>query len=882
MRQISRGNVPGMSRKRLILIDGYSLLFRAFYGTRFLSTSDGTPTNALFGFTGMLFSLLETTPPDAVVVALDAPGKTFRHTEFAEYKGTRHETPPELENQLAMAREFLTEMGVPIVEVVGYEADDVVGTIARKAQANGYDTTIVSGDLDQVQLVDDSISVLTTRVGVSDTVTYTPDAVLERFGVPPSAIPDWKAIVGDKSDNIPGVPGIGEKGATVLLQRFGSVEEMLRRIDEVEPKYRKKIEPVAEQIPKSKWLATIACDAPLEYDFAPFSLTPEQYERACAMLERLEFRNHLRRAPAVLGRYVVGGGGAGTESGYAVASVSATPVETSETTVGSLAELRSFVGDAEYAILPDPVRSQPGMFGPGAGDGSAWVAVEGRSAQVPMSMALELFASNPGKAIVHDAKPLFKRVPPTTHAVAFDTYLAGYVLQAGRSNYSLRDLIQGYLEIDPPERPSAQAEALRRLKSSMQSRVEKEGQRRVLFEVELPLTPVLAEMENHGICASADFLHDFSKLLEREIEQAAARVYELAGDKFNIGSPKQLGEILFEKLGIPGQKKTKTGYATGAEVLLQIAPSYPIASEVLTWRELTKLKSTYADALPKMIGPDGRIRTTFNQSGAATGRLSSNDPNLQNIPIRTDLGREIRKAFVAPEGMALTSFDYSQIELRLLAHMCQDPALVEAFQEGADVHAATAALMFDRPIGEIDKRQRGYAKLLNFAVLYGVTDFGLANQLGGEFSVSEAKDLIQQYFERFPRVKEFTESVVAEARAKGFTTTLLGRRRTFPDIHSANRNERLYAERQAVNAPIQGTAADMIKLAMVNVRKTVGREGPRMLLQVHDELVFETGADLSKWVGPIREAMEGALPLSVPVVVDAKTGPNWAEMEPIR
>ncbi|MFQ3677170.1 MAG: DNA polymerase, partial [Fimbriimonadaceae bacterium] len=637
-----------MSRKRLIVIDGYSLLFRAFYGTRFLSTSDGTPTNALFGFTGMLFNLLETTPPDAVVVALDAPGKTFRHTEYAEYKGKRRETPPELESQLEMAREFLGEMGIPIVEVVGYEADDVVGTIARRAEASGYETTIVSGDLDQVQLVDDSVSVLTTRVGVSDTVTYTPEAVRERFGVPPSAIPDWKAIVGDNSDNIPGVPGIGEKGATVLLQQFGSIEEILRRLDEVEPKYRKKIEPVAEQMPKSKWLATIDCNVPLEYDFAPFSLTAEQYERARAMLERLEFRNHLKRAPTVLGRYVSGGEAAAADASGAAASVSEPPLETSETSVGSLAELRSFVGDAEYAILPEAARSQPSMFDSGTGEGTAWIAVEGRAARVPLAMAVELFAADPGKAIVHDAKPLFKRIPPTLTPVAFDTYLAGYVLQAGRSNYSLRDLIQGYLEIEPPEKPSGQAEALRRLRDTMQARIEKEGQQRVLFEVELPLTPVLAEMECLGIRTSAEFLQDFSKSLEREIEQAAARVHELAGEKFNIGSPKQLGEILFEKLGIPGPKKTKTGYATGAEVLQQIAPSYPIAAEVLTWRELTKLKSTYADALPKMIGPDGRIHTSFNQGGAATGRLSSNDPNLQNIPIRTELGREIRKAFVAP------------------------------------------------------------------------------------------------------------------------------------------------------------------------------------------------------------------------------------------
>jgi DNA polymerase I len=456
--------------------------------------------------------------------------------------------------------------------------------------------------------------------------------------------------------------------------------------------------------------------------------------------------------------------------------------------------------------------------------------------------------------------------------------LAGYVLQSGRSSYALRDLVQGYLEVGMPTSTDQMAAALGLLEKAMRERLEKESQTRVLDEIELPLVPILAEMEGYGIEVSSDFLGEFSKSLEVEIQKLTQAIHEQAGVEFNIGSPKQLGEVLFDKLEIPGPKKTKTGYATGAEVLQLIAPTHQIATDVLSWRELTKLKSTYSDSLPRMIGPDGRIHTTFNQTVAATGRLSSNEPNLQNIPVRTELGRQIRKAFVAAEGYSLASFDYSQIELRLLAHLCRDEALVEAFQTRVDVHTVTASLTFGIEVSSVTKEQRRLAKMLNYAVLYGVSDFGLANQLGGGFSIAEAKALITQYFERFPKVKAFTEGVVAEARSKGFTVTLCGRRRYFPDIHSQNRNERMGVERQAVNAPIQGAAADMIKLAMIRVRKTLGASATRMLLQVHDELVFELAPQDRAVVEPIRKEMEDALPLDVPVEVDAKIGDSWNEM----
>lgn len=866
--------------KRLVIIDGYSLLFRAFYGTRFLSTSDGKPTNALFGFVNMLFTLLTDVRPDAMVVALDAPGKTFRHTEYSEYKGTRRETPSELVSQLEFSRELIADLNIPVFEIVGYEADDIAGTISRLGEENGYDTTIVTGDLDALQLVDSCVSVMTTKRGVTDVIIYNPDAVFERYGFGPEHVTDYKALVGDTSDNIKGVPGIGEKTATYLIQKFGSIEGMLERFEEVEEKFRKKIEPNIEQMKFSKWLATINREVPIEFDFSPYQLTPAHVEKAKAALGLLEFRSQQRRLDQVLSPYMVG----------ANPDVEVVMVERDEITakerspIQSFDELSSWVGDANYSIVfPTKQVVQKTMFDEEAPQ-EAWVGKGDEAAQVSVELALQFFGANPDRAIGHDTKAWLHRIKDwngMTSAPKFDTMLAAYVLQSGRTNYEVSDVIQGYLDCNAPGTPAQEAVALFRLEAEMSDRLEKEGQTGIYRDVELALVPVLAEMERFGIRLNSNYLHDFSKSIQSDIERVQSHIYELAGQEFNIGSPKQIGEILFDKMGIPGVKKTKTGYATGVEILSELAATHEIAGEILTYRELTKLKSTYADSLPKMVASDGRVHTKYNQSIAATGRLSSNDPNLQNIPIRTELGRQIRRAFVAEDGFDLVSFDYSQIELRILAHMCHDDALVEAFRDRVDVHTVTASLMFNVEQSAVSKEQRRLAKMLNYAVLYGVTDFGLANQLGTGFGVAEAKELITQYNLRFPKVKAFTESVVEEARAKGFTSTISGRRRYFPDIHAGNRHTRLYAERQAINAPIQGTAADMIKIAMLNVRRQLGASDVRMLLQVHDELVFEMPKSDQAHVEPIRKLMEDAIAMDVPIEVDAKTGANWLEMTPI-
>jgi DNA polymerase-1 len=757
-----------------------------------------------------------------------------------------------------------------VLEVTGYEADDIVGTLSRVAEENGYETTIVTGDLDTLQLVDNAVSVMTPQNFGAPPKTYTPKEVHERYGFGPEHVVDYKAMAGDTSDNIPGVPGVGDKTATVLIQKFGSVEDIIANINDVEPKYRKKIEPNIDKMKLSKFLATIDRNAPVEFDFAPYKINSDDIEHICTILTSLEFRSHIKRLEQVLGPYV--------EGAFApTVHVAADAIETNLLGEADFKDLVKWVDGRPFSILVDSGVPQPSMFEEQAQQ--AFVAIGNDVKKTTLDDARRLFLLDPGLAMGHDVKVLYKAQETSLDAPGFDTMLAAYVLKSDRSTYDLGDLIQGYLDLPIPERPEQRAVAIGMLEKVMRQRLKDEGQTSVLDDIELPLVPILAEMEVHGIRLNKDYLSEYSHELQKKIESVQAHIYELAGEQFNVGSPRQLGTVLFEKLGLPGGKKTKTGWATGAEILEDLALQHEIASEIINYRELTKLKGTYADALPRMVAGDGRIHTSFNQAVAATGRLSSNDPNLQNIPIRTEQGRQIRKAFTADECYVLASFDYSQIELRVLAHMCSDPALVKAFNNHEDVHRATAALMFHIDAKDVTREQRNQAKLLNFAVLYGVTDYGLARQLGVGFSVAEARALIQQYNERFAAVKAFTDSIVEGARKTGFTTTLSGRRRYFPEIHAANRATRLYSERQAMNAPLQGTAADMIKTAMIKVRRELGESPIRMLLQVHDELVFEVPDDSKDFHKPIKEAMEGAYPLNVPVEVDAKTGPNWLEMQ---
>ncbi|MDQ2986719.1 MAG: DNA polymerase I [Armatimonadota bacterium] len=851
------------ARKKLVVIDGYSLLFRAFFGARYMSTTDGRPTNALFGFVSMLYYLLEKERPDSVVVALDAPGKTFRDAEYAEYKAGRSETPDELKTQLKQSRDLIAAFGITSIEMTGYEADDVIGTITLDAEKNGYDAIIVTGDLDSLQLVDECVSVMTTRTGVTDVVKYGPAEVLERYGFGPELVPDYKALVGDSSDNIPGVPGVGPKTATILLTQFGSIEGIIERIEEVEPKFRKKLDGFLEQMPKSKWLATIARDAPVSFDFAPYAVSSERYGAVQRWLESVEFRNHSKRLPLVLAPYMEGGPASPDQADLFGDSAAEVLSERPELTIFA-ASADDLVRAARRGAAVDYDQE---FFALAIGT-EVWTA--------DAATGIDVVQDHLATMAAHHSKRLVRKLALGVRPV-FDTLLAAYVLQSGRSGYELADLAQGYLDESPPQTIPERASAISRLVEPMTERLRAEGQHSVYDDIEMTLVPILAEMENLGIGVDCARLREFSKSLTVQIGQLEQRIHGAAGEEFNIGSPQQLGKILYEKLGLQSGKKTKTGFATGVEVLQQLAPENEVVRDVLAWRELSKLRSTYADSLPGYVDADERIHTTYAQHIAATGRLSSNDPNLQNVPIRTEMGREIRKAFVPAPGYKFASLDYSQIELRFLAHYCGEPALVEAFRTGEDVHAATASLMWNEPVDQVGSAHRRYAKMLNYAVLYGVTDFGLANQLGGEFSVKEARVLIDSYFERFPQVRGYIDSTKAEARSKGFTTTLTGRRRYFPDIHAGNRVARSYAERQAMNAPLQGGSADMIKLAMISIAELLRGKGTRMVLQVHDELLFEVPEGEEGILPSLQVAMSEAMPLSVPVEVDVGIGPNWLE-----
>ncbi len=825
-----------------------------------LSTSAGIPTNALYGFVSMVFTLFEKEKPDAVLVALDAPGKTFRHYEYQEYKAQRPEAPDALRQQLSLARELIDAFNIPAVEATGYEADDVIATVTTQATEKGYDVVIVSGDLDQLQLVSANVKVMTMRKGVTDVVYYDEAGVRQRYGLLPSQIPDLKALAGDPSDNIPGVKGIGEKTAGSLLEKFGSIEELLSRWGDLDDKTRARLEPYREQLKRFKELATLRRDAEISFQIRPYRLTREQVEQASQKLGELEFRRHRERLYAVLGPYIQDGEGQGL---LPLAEVKREPRPLQKEIVKDEGELRAWIGE-ETALHFEL--------------GRAYLAKDSQVVEVEASLAEAFFREDPSKFSLHDAKPHLKRLG-VFKPVGFDTVLASYLLQPERARYDLGDLSQAYLG-EAPETPEEKAFAVYQIKTPLKEELEATEQWKVFSEIELPLTPVLAEMETVGVRLDSDTLRDYGKNLSAVLENTRRRIYELAGEEFNIGSTPQLRRILFEKLKLPTVRRTKTGYSTGADVLLQLAPQHEIVQEILNWRELSKLKSTYVDVLPRLVGRDGRIHTTFQQTVAATGRLSSAEPNLQNIPIRTELGREIRRAFVAEAGFLLASLDYSQIELRLLAHVCEESALMRAFQEGRDVHLATAGLIWNKREEEVTPEERRQAKTLNYAILYGVTDFGLVTQLGGAFSVTETKQLITDYFKRFPAVREYIESTLHQARTKGYTTTLMGRRRYFPDIKASNRARRLYAERQAINAPLQGSAADMIKIAMIKCQALLEGVRTRMLLQVHDELLFEWNPEETEVLGELRRAMEQALPLKVPLVVDVSVGKNWLELTP--
>ncbi|MCS6859924.1 MAG: DNA polymerase I [Abditibacteriales bacterium] len=868
---------------KVLLVDAYSLIFRAFYSTPPLTTKDGQPTNAVYGFLRMLLKLLREEQPDYIVVAFDAMGPTFRHQAFDDYKATRQETPSDLLSQFAIVQEVLDAFGIMRAEVRGYEADDIIGTLARRAAAEGKQVLAVTGDHDMLQLVSDRVQVMVTERGISQTTRYDPKAVEERYGFPPPLIPDYKGLRGDASDNIPGVPGIGEKTAKELVQRFGSVENILAHVAEVKPARAKvALEQHANQALFSKRLATIVTDLPLEFEWKECACRTFDAGKVRPVLEKYEFHSLLNQF-----------------------ALRPAPVA-----VNVQAFQPANLPTAPYAVYVDATNDTVHGIAICAEESSATYII---ADDIPeLKAALE----NPEVAkFTHDYKTtlrLLRRCGIELRGVTADTMLMSYLLNPARQNHPLSDVARENTTLELPQREQrpastflfdegdatqktedaarntqyacAAAAAIFRLVPVLRQRLEEVGELKLFEEIELPLPPILADMEEAGMLLDVAYLRQLAEELGKEADRIEGEIFELAGQEFNLNSPKQLGAILFDKLGLPAGRKTKTGYSTDASVLEQLAEKHDIARKILAYREVAKLKSTYADGLLALVNPTThRVHTTLLQTGTATGRLSSQEPNLQNIPIRTDIGQQFRRAFIAPSGHVLVCADYSQIELRILAHITQDPALVQAFQNDEDVHARTAAHIHQVAPAEVTAEQRRLAKMVNYAVIYGLSAFGLAQQL--KIEPAEAQAFIDAYFATFPGVRRYIDETLHKAREVGYVTTLFGRRRYIPDIHVANQTVRQAAERAAINAPIQGSSADIMKLGMIRAYQAL-KQRPhlkaRMVLQVHDELIFEAPASEAPEIATlVHDAMSRAFALRVPLKVDVSVGTNWRDKEPV-
>lgn len=845
--------------EKLMLIDANSLLYRAFFALPPLENSKGQPTGAVYGFINMLLKLLEDYPVDYAVAAFDLPGPTRHTEEYKDYKANRPPTPFELRSQMQIAREILDSMGIARVELEGYEADDLVGSMARVAAENGCFSWIVSGDRDILQVVDENTHVILTHKGISQTTVYDRQAVKERYDVGPVQIVDIKGLMGDTSDNIPGVPGIGEKTAIKLISQYGSIAGVYENIADLKGKMRENLEANQDLAFLSRKLAEIDTAAPLPLEWPPARLERNDKE-LYAMFKELEFHSLLERLELV------------DTSTATVETVRTGPVD------------QSLFQQKELALL-----FLEGFVAIGGSQGALLYTHEALPAALD---SLEQFLSTEAtQVITDDAKAIYRFAMDREIDLLSQVHscqLAAYLLKPG-GNLDIPGLIRAFTEtgvdrgeMDDVQHLAAHVSLLPRLWESLEQKLRESGAWELYSGIEVPLAKVLARMERTGIAVDVRELDAMGAQLEEQIAGLQEQIYELAGCQFNINSPKQLGEVLFERLNIPPVRKTKTGYSTDASVLEFISDSHEAVPLILEYRQLVKLQTTYIEGLKAVWDKEtGRIYTTFNQTVTATGRLSSTEPNLQNIPIRMEEGRRIRKAFIPGGGYQwLLAADYSQIELRILAHIAQDSTLIEAFRHGQDIHRRTAAEIFGVELDAVTSSQRQAAKAVNFGLVYGQTDFGLARALN--ISKGEAAKYIEQYFRRYPGVKEYMDKTVAEARKNGYVTTLLNRRRYLPEISSRNFQRRSFAERTAINTPIQGTAADIIKLAMVEVEKRLDSDGlvSRMLLQVHDELVLETTSDELKRVARlVRTAMENVYTLDVPLVADVKIGSNWYNME---
>lgn len=895
--------------KKLVLIDGHSILNRAFFGLPDLTNSQGVHTNAVYGFLNIMFKILEEEKPDYLTVAFDVHAPTFRHKMFEEYKGTRKPMADELRQQVPLIKEMLKAMGITIVEKEGYEADDILGTLSVKAEKEGMDVAVISGDRDLLQLATEHVMIRIPKTKKTGTEieNYLADDVVEKYGVTPKEFIDVKALQGDTADNIPGVPGIGEKTAGALIAKYHSIEAVHEDAPNVKPpRASKNIVEFWDQAVMSKELATIITDAPVDYEFkdAQIDGIDSLYtEEAFMMCKRLEFKN-------LLPRFDVQAPKNNVEENFKVIS--------DQKSLDDIIK-RASKKDVAFSIIPgkpggEDTDGQLSLFE--QNDTNDYIAL------VLVFSEEDIYFIKTGKEITSDylnkqlealdantwISPDLKKnlhlmkaggFTPDERKKYFDMTVAAYLLNPLLGDYPYDGVAKDYLSIVLSSKKDYlgkltceqmikedekkvvdyacyEAYIAWKSKEVLESNLKEKGMYELYENIEMPLVFVLYDMEKEGIRADGDKLKEYSRELAVSINKIEKRIYEEAGEEFNINSPKQLGVVLFEKLQLPNEKKTKTGYSTSAEVLDKLAPDHPIVADVLEYRQLSKLKSTYADGLINFIEQDGKIHTTFNQTITATGRLSSTDPNLQNIPIRIELGKLIRKVFLPDEGHLFVDSDYSQIELRVLAHLSDDEKLIEAFKNGQDIHRSTASLVFDTPFDEVTDIQRRNAKAVNFGIVYGISAFGLANDLN--IGRKEAQAYIDSYFEKYPKIKAFLDKTVSEAKEKGYIKTMFGRIRPIPELSSSNFMQRQFGERVAMNSPIQGTAADIIKIAMIRVHDRLLKENlkSKLILQVHDELLIETAEDEKEYVIELlEEEMHKAADLKVSMEVGTECGYDW-------
>lgn len=866
--------------EKIVLIDGHSILNRAFFGLPDLTNSEGLHTNAIYGFLNIMLKLLDEEKPEYLTVAFDVHAPTFRHQMYEEYKGTRKPMADELRQQVPVMKEVLRSMGIRIIEQEGLEADDLLGTLSKRCESEGMDVTIISGDRDLLQLATDKVKIRIpkTKQGRTEVEDYYAADVKERYQVTPLEFIDMKALMGDTSDNIPGVPGIGEKTAAKIITEYHSIENAYQHARELKPpRASKAIVEYWDMAVMSKKLAAICVDASLDYDIESARLGNIFTEEAYTLFQKLQFKN-------LLSRFEVKG--------------PSHAVEDSFRTAGSREEAERILEEASeaetlgVAVFRRTAEALPLFAGEARIGGVALCFGEKEIYCIPeekMEIAellekLEKLSAGPKTLSVFHLKETMKYFTPSVKDNCFDGIIAAYLLNPLKNDYEFEDVAREQLDLLLEEKMEDEKKACYEAYTAyasaapLQDKLEEAGMWKLFKEIEMPLVFTLFDMEQNGVRVEADELKDYGNRLAVQISRLEQEIWQEAGEEFNINSPKQLGVILFEKMGLKGGKKTKTGYSTAADVLEKLAPDYPVVAKILEYRQLAKLKSTYADGLAAFIAEDGRIHGKFNQTITATGRISSTEPNLQNIPVRMELGRLIRKVFVPEEGFVFVDADYSQIELRVLAHCSGDKQLIEAYREEKDIHRITASQVFHTPFDQVTDLQRRNAKAVNFGIVYGISSFGLSQDLS--ITRKEAAQYIEQYFHTYPGIKIFLDDAVKQAKDKGYAVTLFGRRRPVPELSSSNFMQRSFGERVAMNSPIQGTAADIMKIAMIGVndRLKSGNMKSRLVLQVHDELLVEAWESEAEEVKKIlKEEMEQAASLAVPLEIDMHTGKSWYE-----